>query len=255
MNFFKIAIEEGVGVVTINNPPANALSTSVVKELAQVVEQLTLEKSVKVIVLTGAGKFFIAGADIKELSGLDQTNGHSTSQLGQRVFNTLEQMDKPWIAAINGACLGGGLELAMACHVRIADESAKLGLPEVKLGIIPGFGGTQRMPRITNPAKATELILSGEMISGAEAARIGLVNRVVPDGQAFIAAKELAKTMAGYGVLALRAAIQSIRMSFKPMEEGLKFEAERFGKMCSTSDMHEGMNAFLEKRAPKFEDR
>jgi len=255
MAFFEVNIEGSVAQVTIANPPANALSLAVMGELGQVVDRLGKDATVKACVLTGAGRFFVAGADIKELSGMDMTKGHQASQTGQRILNLIEQMDKPWIAAINGPCLGGGLELAMACHIRVAGENAKLGLPEINLGIIPGFGGTQRLPRLVGIGKAYELILSGGMILGKEAKDIRLVEQVVPDAEVLPYAMALAKRIAAHGHPAIKAAVQSIRRGRRSLEEGLMFEAERFGKLCATYDMHEGMKAFLEKREAKFEDR
>lgn len=255
MSFFSIRADGPVAVVTIENPPANALSNAVIQELGAVADQVSKESLYKACVLTGAGRFFIAGADIKELSEMDLTKGHMTSQSGQRILNFIELMDKPWVVAINGPCLGGGLELALACHIRVAGENAKLGLPEINLGIIPGFGGTQRLPRLVGTGKAYEMILTGEMILGTEAHGIGLVDRVVSDGEVLNEAMTLAQKIASHGAPAIRAAVQSIRRGRRGMEEGMLFEAERFGKLCSTYDMHEGMNAFLEKRPPKFEDR
>ncbi len=255
MAYFNVTTDGAVTVVTIENPPANAISTSVLQELAQVVDRVAKDASCKACVLTGAGAFFIAGADIKELSGMDLTKGQVTSQNGQRILNTIEQMDKPWIAAINGSCLGGGMELALACHMRIAAEDAKLGLPEIRLGIIPGFGGTQRLPRMTTLAKSYEMILTGDMILGTDAERMGLINRAVPKDDVVRVAMELAKKITSFGGMAIKAAVQSIRRGRRSMDEGLMFEAERFGKLCATQDMHEGMNAFLEKRPAKFEDR
>ncbi len=252
----KTGIEGPIATVTIENPPVNALSAPVMVGLEQAIEALGKNDSVKVVVLTGAGMFFVAGADIRELATLSADKGKEMSARGQAILNKIELMDKPWIAAVNGAALGGGCELMMACHIRIVAERAKIGQPEIDLGIIPGFGGTQRVTRLTNVAKAYELILSGERISAQEAKAIGLVNRVVPDDQLLKEAVGLARKIAGHGLPAIRASMLTIRAGWRHgMDEALACEAEWFGKLCGTYDKNEGLKAFLEKRQPKFEDR
>src|SRR5436853_128655 len=201
-----------------------------------------------------SGKFFCPGADIKELAELNSVHqGTELSGRGQALLNRIERFDKPVIAAINGACLGGGLELAMACHMRVAAAGILLGLPEIKLGLIPGFGGTQRLPRIIGPSKAAELILTGETITSEEALTLGLVNRVVPPEEVLLTAQKLAGMITAKGRLATQAALRAIRTGLdSPLAEGLAREAELFGELCETPDKKEGTTAFLEKRPPRF---
>jgi enoyl-CoA hydratase len=246
---------DGVLVITVDRPKVlNALNAQTVEELRRAFREAREDDSVKCIILTGAGeKAFVAGADIKELSAMTPITGKETSERGQRVFRAIERFPKPVIAAINGFALGGGCELALACHIRIASEKAQLGLPEVTLGIIPGYGGTQRMARLLGKGKALELILTGDRVDAAEAERIGLVNKVVPADQLMSTAEELARTIAKRGPLAVRAAIEAVMSgSDMPFEEGQFLEATLFGLLASTDDMKEGMAAFLEKRAANF---
>ena len=257
--FIKIKIEERVALVTIDRPPVNALNGTAMEELSQAVDELAKNPEVKVLVITGEGKnmTFIAGADVKEIAALRASKeAEETARKGQGVLNRIEQMKKPVIAAINSVCLGGGNELAMACHIRIASDRARLGQPEINLGIIPGFGGTQRLARIVGESKARELILSGDMITAQEALRIGLVDRVVPDGELLRQALGLARKLAAKSAVALGEALEAIRVGFdKSLDEGLAFEARLFGKIAGSADMQEGVRAFLEKRQPKFTDR
>ncbi len=252
------ATEDGVATVVFNNPPANALSSPVMTEIDEVFHDLAADNAVKAIVFTGAGSFFISGADLKEVAAIaDAVKGRELTARGQRIFDFIESLDKPVIAAINGLfCLGGGLELAMACHMRVAGERVRLGQPEIDLGIIPGFGGTQRLPRLVGPAKAIELILTGDKIAGPEAKAIGLVNKVVPDGEVVKQAQGLAKRIAGKSAVAVKAALRAIREGQRrPMAEGQALESELFGNVCESADKREGVSAFLEKRQPKFLDR
>ena len=246
---------DGVLVITVDRPKVlNALNAQTVDELRQAFRAAREDDSVKSVILTGGGeKAFVAGADIKELSTMTPIAGKETSERGQRVFRAIERFPKPVIAAINGFALGGGCELALACHIRIASEKAQLGLPEVTLGIIPGYGGTQRMARLLGKGKALELILTGDRVGAAEAERIGLVNKVVPADQLMSTAEEMARNIAKRGPLAVRAAIEAVMSgSDMPFEEGQFLEATLFGLLASTDDMKEGMAAFLEKRAANF---
>ncbi len=255
--FVNYSVEEGVATIVINNPPVNALSSSVMVELDSAIEKVKQDPSVKAVVLTGAGTFFVAGADIKEISEIKNAKeGEMKSAAGQAVVTKLENLRIPVIAAINGICPGGGNELAMACHIRIASERAKFGQPEINLGIIPGFGGTQRLIRISGPAAAAEILLSGDMITAAEARQIGLVNKVVPETEVLKYAKGLAKKIASKGKVAINSIMDALHRGLKVnLDEGLKIEAELFGKICETADMKEGLAAFIQKRQPKFSDK
>lgn len=249
---------DGVLIVTVDRPKVlNALNAQTVNELRQAFEAAREDDSVRCVILTGGGeKAFVAGADIGELSQMTPITGKATAERGQRIFHSIERFPKPVIAAINGFALGGGCELALACHIRIASDKAQLGLPEVTLGIIPGYGGTQRMARLLGKGKALELILTGDRISAEEAERIGLVNKVVPADQLMAAAEELARRIMTRGPLAVRAAIEAVMSgSEMPFEEGQFLEATLFGLLASTDDMKEGMKAFLEKRTAEFKNR
>ncbi|HYH08391.1 MAG TPA: enoyl-CoA hydratase-related protein [Thermoanaerobaculia bacterium] len=250
--------KDGILTITIDRPKVlNALNAQTVAEIGQAFEAARVDDSVKVVILTGGGeKAFVAGADINELAQMTPITGKEVAEKGQRVFRAIEKFPKPVIAAINGFALGGGCELALACHIRIASEKAQLGLPEVTLGIIPGYGGTQRMARLLGKGKALELILTGDRIAAAEAERIGLVNRVVPADQLLTAAEDMARSIAKRGPLAVRAAIEAVMSgSDMPFEEGQFLEATLFGLLASTADMKEGMSAFLEKRAADFKGK
>lgn len=254
--FLTVERAECIATVTLNNPPSNLLSQPVLQELDRVFCDLEADADVRVVILTAAGLFFCPGADIKELAGLATLHqGMELSGRGQALLNRIERYDKPVIAAINGACLGGGLELAMACHMRVAAAGIPLGLPEIKIGLIPGFGGTQRLARIIGPSKAAELILTGESITSEEALELGLVNRVVPAQDVLKQARSLAAMVTSKGRLATQAALRAIRTGLdSPLAEGLAREAELFGELCETADKKEGTTAFLEKRPPKFTD-
>lgn len=242
--------QAGVGILTINRPDKlNALNEQVLSELEQVFAEIAEDDSVRGVIITGAGeKAFVAGADIKELSELDQPGGEEVSGRGQSIFQKIEDLNKPVIAAVNGFALGGGAELAMACHMRFASKNAVLGLPEVTLGLIPGYGGTQRLPQIVGRAKATELILTGNHIKAEEALRLGLLNGV--GDSALELAKEVMTTILKRGPVAVTKALQAIRVS--GTSSGFKKEANLFGDLCATDDFKEGTAAFLEKRKPDF---
>ena len=247
-------IEGGIATLLIENPPVNALSRDVMVALDQAFQTLSQEQEVRVILVTGAGTVFVAGADVRELARIQTApEGQEASAQGQRVFQQIAACPKPVIAVINGACLGGGLELALACHLRLAGERARLGLPEIGLGIIPGWGGTQRLPRLVGEARALEMILTGEPLSAREAFQIGLVNRVFPDDDLLRQARNLARRLAAQSPTAVRAALRAVREGRDlPLPEALSREAVLFGELCGTEDMREGVRAFLEKRRPQF---
>jgi enoyl-CoA hydratase len=252
----SVLVENRVAVLAINHPPANALNQTVLTELRNALDQLENDPDVKVVVLTGEGRFFIAGADIKEFTQLNENGAEALAKAGQGLFDRVETFSKPVIAAINGACLGGGLELAMACHIRLAAAEAKLGLPELNLGIIPGYGGTQRLPRLVGRGKATQMILTSEMISGEEAFRIGLVEAVYPLEQLLDEAKKLAAAIAQKSAVAIRLALEAIHTgAVQGFPQGLLHEARLFGEAFRTEDAREGVAAFIEKRKPEFKDR
>lgn len=250
-----IEIQDRVARVTINRPKVlNALNEQTVREIHAVFASLCDDRTVGVVILTGAGeKAFVAGADINELAQMTPLGGEASSRLGQEAFSEIESLGKPVIAAINGFALGGGLELALACHFRFAVETAKLGLPEVGLGIIPGYGGTQRLPRIVGLGRALELITTGRVIDAAEAYRIGLVNAVFPAADLMPHCDKVAGEILSKGPLAVRCAMEAaIRGLDSTLEQGLAQESTFFGLLSATGDMREGLKAFLEKRKPAF---
>ena len=256
--YVKVAVEDRVAIVTIDHPPVNALNRQTLQELDRLLDGLSAETSVKVVVLTGGGSFaFIAGADIKEVSQLTSVQAaQELAQLGQRVFLKLQRLGKPVIAAINGVCLGGGLELAMVCHLRVSGDRARFGQPEVTLGIMPGWGGTQRLPRCIGKTKATEWILTGEIYAAQEAFRLGLVNQLVAQDQVLKVAKDLARKIASKGGIAITQSLRAIEEGLEgSLEAGLSKEAAAFSLVASSEDSREGVKAFLEKRQPQFKDR
>ncbi|HUF18510.1 MAG TPA: enoyl-CoA hydratase-related protein [Thermoanaerobaculia bacterium] len=249
---------DGILVVTIDRPKVlNALNAQTVEEIARVFDEARDDEAVKAVILTGGGeKAFVAGADINELATKSPISGKETSERGQAILSSIERFPKIVIAAINGFALGGGCEIALACHLRIASEKAQIGLPEVTLGIIPGYGGTQRMARLLGKARALELICTGDRIVATEAERIGLVNRVVPAEDLMSAAEELANKVMSRSPVAVRAAIEAVNHGVEmTFEEGQFLEATLFGLLCASEDMKEGMNAFLEKRPANFQGR
>lgn len=242
-------------VVTINRPEKmNALNADVLRELDICITGLIADDTIRAIVITGAGeKAFVAGADINQLSKLDVVSGKVFAEYGQNVFNTIEQSPKPVIAAINGFALGGGAELAWACHIRLCADNAKFGQPEVNLGTIPGYGGTQRLTRLINPGRALTYILTGDMIPAAEAHRLGLVSNVHPQAELLARALELAEKIASKPAPAIRLCLNAVRAAAEsPLAAGLLFEAGQFALSCGTEDFREGTTAFLEKRKPEF---
>ena len=250
--------KEHIGTLTFNRPKVlNALNRQTMDELDAALTEAGNDKDVRVLILTGAGeKAFIAGADINELARMTPMTGPETSLYGQGVLHKLETLGKPSIAAVNGFALGGGCELALACSIRLASRTAKFGQPEVKLGIIPGYGGSQRLARLCGKGVAHELCLSGEMISAEEAQRIGLVNHVYEPGELLPAAQSLAKKIAVNAPVAVRLTMEAIERGLEmPQAQGLFLEASLFGMSCATEDMREGTRAFLEKRAPQFQGK
>jgi enoyl-CoA hydratase/carnithine racemase len=244
-----------IGYVTINRPEKrNALNRRVMEELFDCFQALKKNEEVRVVILTGSGeKAFVAGADIHELAVQSPVEGKDTARFGQRVLDLIEGLGKPVIAAINGPALGGGCELAMACTLRVAAETARLGQPEVKLGLLPGYAGSQRLPRLVGKCRAMELILTGEPVTAADAHRMGLVNQVVPAAELLPAAEQLAQKIIANAPLAIKFAMEAVNHGMQmSAAEGQFLEATLFGLCCTTADMKEGTRAFLEKRPPKF---
>lgn len=252
--FVGCVVKDGVATVTINNPPVNALSTQVVMELDKTLGELG---DAKVVIITGAGKLFSAGADIKELAKI--SSGEEARQFSEschRVLRKIETSKRPVIAAINGHCLGGGLELALCCHIRIAFEGARLGQPEINLGIIPGAGGTQRLPRVAGSSMALEMLLTGEPLSAEEANTYGLVNRVTKLDLLMEEASFLAKRIVAKPASAASLIIEAVDSGRNmPIELALELESKLFGDVFTTEDSKEGLKAFLEKRPPQFKDK
>jgi enoyl-CoA hydratase/carnithine racemase len=260
MNYENLLYEvrDAIAYITFNRPKVlNALNRQTMQELLIALGAAKLDDAVRVVILTGAGeKAFIAGADINELAQQTPVDGKEMSIFGQGVLRILETMGKPSIAAINGFALGGGCELALACSIRLASRNAKLGQPEVKLGMLPGYGGSQRLARLCGKGVAHELVLGAEMISADEAMRIGLVNHVYESAELMPAAEALAKKIAANAPLAVQYAMEAIEHGMEmPQEEGLFLEATLFGLCCATEDMKEGTRAFLEKRAAQFKGK
>jgi enoyl-CoA hydratase len=250
--------DDGLALVEVNRPDKlNALNAATIRRLDEVLRDVRADDAVRAIILTGAGeKAFVAGADIAELATMGPIDGVQVSRDGQETFRMLERMPKPVIAAVNGFALGGGLELALACHIRIASTRAKFGLPEVKLGIIPGYGGTVRLPRLVGRGRALELMLTGDMIDAAEALRIGLVNRVEEPDAVLGAARDMARKMMANGPVALAMALEAVdRGMSTTIDDAQILESRLFGLLASTEDMREGMQAFLEKRKAEFRNR
>ncbi|MBI2793238.1 MAG: enoyl-CoA hydratase/isomerase family protein [Ignavibacteria bacterium] len=253
-----IETQQHVALITINRPDKlNALNGEVLNQLSNVVRDVRFNNVVRVVVITGNGpKAFVAGADIAELHELDELSGSKFTAHGQDIFSLIERLGKPVIAAVNGFALGGGCELALACHMRFASDTAKFGQPEINLGIIPGYGGTQRLARTIGVPKALELILSGTMIDSAEALSVGLVNRVYPSAELLPSTLDFAHSLAAKAPLALTACLEATLASYDTTRlDGQYIEAQLFSRICGTSDFKEGTAAFLEKRQPLFEGR
>lgn len=251
--YFQIQRQDRIAIVTFNRPPVNALNSALIGELYTVIDELDRDNSIQVIVLTGSGKAFVAGADIAEMVNFSPFQARDFARAGHRALARIEQAEKIVLCAINGFALGGGCEVALACDIRIMAEGARIGQPEVNLGIIPGFGGTQRLPRLVGPSAAKYLICSGEAIDAQEALRIGLVDRVVPGDQLMFFATELAHKIASRGPNAVRLAKGVITRGLDTnLQAGNSIEIEAFGICFSTGEPKEGMSAFLEKRAPKW---
>jgi enoyl-CoA hydratase/carnithine racemase len=248
----------GIAYITVNRPAVrNALNSATIHELKAAFEQARQNDEVRVVILTGAGdKAFVAGADINELARLTPVEGQEYALAGQAVFDFIERLGKPVIAAVNGYALGGGCELAMACSFRIGSENAVLGQPEVKLGIIPGYAGSQRLPRLVGKGVAMQILLTGDMVASAEALRIGLVNQVVPQPELISAAEAIAKKIMGNAPLAVKFCLDAVNRGMEmTQDEGQHLEATLFGLCCATEDMKEGTRAFLEKRTANFKGR
>ena len=241
----------------INNPPMNALDEQVMSEMEDCARRIPSDEKVKVVIVTGEGPTFVVGADINKVSEVDTVEkGIDATSRAHAILNLIENSRKPYIAAVNGLCLGGGTELALACHLRIAGDQAQMGLPEIMLGIMPGFGGTQRSARLLGTARALEIMLTGKFIDMKEAERIGLVNRVVPNDNVLDEAMKLAKSISSKGQVAVRAIVEAVMEGVKlPLDDGLALESRLFGRLAESEDKKEGIKAFFEKRKPVFKDR
>jgi enoyl-CoA hydratase len=248
---------DGIATLTVNRPDKlNALNAATITDLGAAIDEVRQRDDIRGLILTGAGRAFVAGADISELAAETAVSARELALKGQRIFGRFETSPKPVIAAVNGFALGGGCELALACHIRIASEQAKFGQPEVKLGILPGYGGTQRLARLVGKGRALQLLMTGETIDAAEAYRIGLVNRVVPADALLQSATELLRQILANGPLAVAACIEAVGLGLDiPLDGGLAMEAAHFGLLAATSDMREGTTAFLEKRPAEFKGK
>jgi len=250
----SLAVADRIATITINRPDKlNALNARVITELGEAIDAVSGNPDIGGVIVTGSGRAFVAGADIAELNDHSAASAKTLAQRGQDVFRRYESSLKPTVAAVNGFALGGGCELAMACHIRIASEAAKFGQPEVKLGLIPGYGGTQRLPRLIGKGRALQLLLTGETIDANEAYRIGLVNRVVAPNDLIATATSVLQTILANGPLAVAYCVESVNGGYDlTLDEALSLEATAFGQLFATDDKREGTQAFLEKRAPRF---
>jgi enoyl-CoA hydratase len=254
MKNILLSESSGILTITVNRPDKlNALNGETIQEIGQAVSDAERQPSVRGIILTGAGeKAFVAGADISEFSSYSGEEAMELSKSGHKVFDSIEQSSKPVIAAINGFALGGGCELAMSCHIRVASPNAKFGQPEVKLGLVPGYGGTQRLVQLIGKGKAIELLMTADMIGAEEALALGLVNYIVPQDQLITKCEELLNKISAQSPQAVSAIIRSVNAYFTDGVNGFQFEIEEFGKCFGTDDFKEGVSAFLEKRKPAF---
>lgn len=254
MEYLKWSKQDNIAAITIQRPPANALSSGLLRELSAVLDEIEPDRSIKVVIIHGEGRFFSAGADIKEFTTVSSSDDFAKlGKYGQDLFDRMEKFSKPIIAAIHGAALGGGLELAMASHIRLVSETAKLGLPELQLGLIPGFAGTQRLPKYVGTARAAEMLFTSEPITGLEAVQYGLANHAYPEAEVLENAYKLAGKIAKKSPGSLKAAIQLLNYAkTKEFYEGQNKEAELFGEVFMSKDGKEGIQAFIEKREPYF---
>lgn len=258
--YIHSSVEDRAAILTIDHPPANAFNSQVLTELDAAFDEATANDEVKVIIITGAGQMFVAGADINEINEVKDDPDAATALLkkGHDLFLKIERSEKPVIAAINGRfALGGGNELAMACHIRVAEDSVQFGQPEIKLGIMPGWGGTQRLPRLVGKGKALELLLTGDNIKAQEAYRLGLVNKVVPVGSVVREAKRMAKVISMWSALPISAILTAVNEGLEEdeLDEAIEVEVRQFASLQGSEDMAEGLSAFLEKRRPQFKDK
>ncbi len=254
----QVAHEGAVATVTLHRPEVlHALDANSFNELEQVFTALKEDTGTRVVLITGSGdRAFAAGADIRELLATDAASGRRTSERGQQVFNHIEGCGKPVIACINGVALGGGCELALACTLRLASDRARLGLPETRLGLVPGYGGTQRLPRLIGRSAALRLMLTAAVVDAPEALRLGLVDEVIPAADLMPRARDLASTIAALSPLAVQGIVEAVRRGEDlPLRSGLEAESEIFGTLCGTADKHEGLSAFLEKRTPTWQSK
>ena len=253
----RYEVAEGIATITIDRPDKlNALNAATIGELGDAIDEIRNRDDIAGAILTGAGRAFVAGADINELAAQTPLQAKQRALRGQGIFRRFETSPKPIIAAVNGFALGGGCELAMSCHLRIASDAAKFGQPEVKLGVCPGYGGTQRLPRLVGMGRALQLLMTGEIIDAAEAHRIGLVNRVVPGAELLASADALLRQMLANAPLALASCIETVvRGTEIPLDDALNLEANHFALLAGSQDMAEGTRAFLEKRPPVFAGR
>lgn len=257
MKTIHYEVADQIGLITIKNPPANVLSLKTIQELKELLKDIKEQDEVKAIILKGSGKLFSGGADVKDFASLqNETDYQSLAEDGQRVFDQMEHFEVPIIAAIHGAALGGGLELALACHMRFTTVDAKIGLPELSLGIIPGFAGTQRLPQFVGTAKAYEMILTGNIISGKEALALGLVNQVFQEDELLIKTKEIASKMTEKSKPTINKIMELIPYTkTSQFSEGVEAEAKAFADVFGSIDAREGVSAFIEKRKPTFQDK
>lgn len=257
LQYINFKIEGKMAVIEINHPPVNVLTDDVLADLSKVISYLENTDELRIAIITGSGsKAFVAGADIKSFPELDEESGIELVAYGRKIFERVAGLSIPTICAVNGFALGGGCELALACDIRVASKNAKFGLPEVGLGILPGYGGTQRLPRLVGPGKAKEMIFTGALVLAEEAYRIGLVEQLAPEGGALPLAKKLAQQILEKAPISVSMAKKAVDEGMEmSLQEGLELETKYFGKLCATEDKNEGTTAFLEKRSPQFKGK